>query len=112
MPLPFEQFQGKGVLDFSSSISDSQPPQNQHLHHHHHNQQQKKPKPSHILFNTVAFSRWRRSQRQWWWRSPKSPNSPLYRSRNRRSFDEAPLASKREWDEHPQEGICKGVLVA
>ncbi|ONI22598.1 hypothetical protein PRUPE_2G138400 [Prunus persica] len=40
MPLPFEQFQGKGVLDFSSSTSDSQPPQNQHLHHHHNQQQQ------------------------------------------------------------------------
>ncbi|XP_034204822.1 scarecrow-like protein 22 isoform X3 [Prunus dulcis] len=43
MPLPFEQFQGKGVLDFSSSTSDSQPPQNQHLHHHH-NQQQRQQK--------------------------------------------------------------------
>ncbi|CAL8145501.1 unnamed protein product [Prunus armeniaca] len=40
MPLSFEQFQGKGVLDFSSSISEPQPPQNQHLHHHHNQQQQ------------------------------------------------------------------------
>ncbi|KAI5337413.1 hypothetical protein L3X38_016684 [Prunus dulcis] len=40
MPLPFEQFQRKGLLDFSSSTSDSQPLQNQHLHHHHNQQQQ------------------------------------------------------------------------
>ncbi|KAF7825333.1 scarecrow-like protein 6 [Senna tora] len=34
MPLPFEEFQGKGVFEFSSSFSDSFP-----LHHHHHHHQ-------------------------------------------------------------------------
>ncbi|XVE74048.1 hypothetical protein DITRI_Ditri11bG0167600 [Diplodiscus trichospermus] len=38
MPLPFEEFQGKGALDLSSSSDSSLLLQNQH--HHHHNQQQ------------------------------------------------------------------------
>lgn len=42
MPLPFEEFQGKGVLDFSTSSSDSLP---QHHHHHHLQQQHQKQLP-------------------------------------------------------------------
>ncbi|KAM4081632.1 hypothetical protein ACJW30_11G106900 [Castanea mollissima] len=40
MPLPFEEFQGKGVLDFSTVSSDSLPHLHQHHHHHRHQQQQ------------------------------------------------------------------------
>ncbi|KAM4072072.1 hypothetical protein ACB094_11G109800 [Castanea mollissima] len=40
MPLPFEDFQGKGVLDFSTVSSDSLPHLHQHHHHHHHHHQQ------------------------------------------------------------------------
>jgi len=42
MPLPFEEFQGKGVLDFSTASSDSLPQHHQYhlLHHHHHQHQQ------------------------------------------------------------------------
>ncbi|XP_075646154.1 scarecrow-like protein 22 [Castanea sativa] len=40
MPLPFEEFQGKGVLDFSTVSSDSLPHLHQHHHHHHHHHQQ------------------------------------------------------------------------
>ncbi|KAM3733125.1 hypothetical protein ACB098_11G111900 [Castanea mollissima] len=38
MPLPFEEFQGKGVLDFSTASSDSLP----HLHHLYQQQQLQK----------------------------------------------------------------------
>ncbi|KAE8038692.1 hypothetical protein FH972_011171 [Carpinus fangiana] len=38
MPLPFEEFQGKGVLDFSTASSDSLSQHQHHQqHHHHHN---------------------------------------------------------------------------
>ncbi|KAK4593010.1 hypothetical protein RGQ29_017233 [Quercus rubra] len=41
MPLPFEEFHGKGVLDFSTVSSDSLPHLHQHHHrHHHHHQKQ------------------------------------------------------------------------
>ncbi|KAF3959699.1 hypothetical protein CMV_015509 [Castanea mollissima] len=40
MPLPFEEFQGKGVLDFSTVSSDSLPHLHHHHHHHHHRHQQ------------------------------------------------------------------------